>query len=68
MVANNATIFSIEQADVATESDRGTEVLITLLAPAGGSEELTEQLSSRLNVTAEELGISVGSVLRFGKL
>ena len=65
MVADNATIFSIEQA---AESDRDTSVLITLLAPAGGSDELTEQLSSRLNITVEELGISVGSVLRFGKL
>lgn len=64
-MAGNATIFSIEHAGV--ESDESITVLVTLLAPAGGSDELTEQLFSRLNVTAEELGISVGSVVRFGE-
>jgi hypothetical protein len=64
-VAGNATIAFIEQTEMETNGD--IVVLVTLLAPNGGSEELAGQLFSRLNTTAEELGISVGSVVRFGE-
>lgn len=65
-MAANTTILSIEQTGMDSSGD--IFLLITLLTPAGGSEELTEQLFSRFNTTAEELGVTVVQpILRFGE-
>lgn len=63
-ISDNATILSVEQTD---SIDENIAVLITVLTPAGGSSELTEQLMSRFDTTAEELGIEVGDIVRFGE-
>lgn len=66
MQVSNATILSVEQIDV--DDSGNIIVLITVLTPEGGSEELTEQVYSRFNTTALELGIEVlEAVIRFGK-
>lgn len=65
-VAGNATILSVEETDV--DANGNILVLITLLAPQGGSRELTEQVFSRFNATAVELGIDIlEPVVRFGE-
>lgn len=64
-VADNTTILSVEQTGIVANR---SIVLLTVLTPTGGSEELTEQVFSRLNKTAGELGIEVfGPVVRFGE-
>ena len=57
-----ATIYSITQGN-----EGGDTILITLLAPSGGSPQLTQALERRLNITSAEIGVSVDGVSRFGE-
>ena len=63
---DNATIFSVTATEMSASD---ASILITLLATEGGSQELTDELSARVNTTAQETGLEVTQPpIRFGEL
>lgn len=64
---DNATIISVAVAKECDFND-STCLLITLRATEGGSEELTQELFERVNITAQEVGLLVSQPpIRFGE-
>lgn len=64
-VNQNATILSVTATDV---NSNNATLRTTLLATGGGSEELTQELSARIDTVAEGVGLTViGPSIRFGE-
>ena len=64
------TIYSVTRANSSSISNvNEIPLLITVLTPQGGNQELTELLSERLNRTIQEIdGVEFEGVQRFGEL
>jgi len=67
-ITADATVISVTPDPNNNATVTGTPIVVTLLAGQGGSQELTEALSSQLQMTAESRGITVTmAIRRFGK-
>ena len=68
-LSSNVTVLSVTTEETpAEENATQASLLITLLAPEGGSQELTEELDELVNETAQEVGLVISEPpMRFGE-
>ena len=68
-LSSNVTVLSVTTEETtAEENATQASLLITLLAPEGGSQELTEELDELVSETAQEVGLVISEPpMRFGE-